>query len=78
MKRIKLFEQFTEESVNEKKVDGTISDDEAEREDELMTNIESSMDDLISLIKKEANNIGGSFRAPGIESRVLKTQNSMI
>ena len=53
MKRIKLFEQFTEESVNEKKVDGTISDDEAEREDELMTNIKSSMDDLSSLIKKD-------------------------
>jgi hypothetical protein len=78
MKRIKLFEQFTEESVNEKKVDGTISDDEAEREDELMANIESSMDDLISLIKKEANNIGGSFRAPGIESRVAKLLKSKL
>ena len=29
-------------------------------------------DDLIIMIKKEANEIGGSFRSPGIESRVAK------
>lgn len=58
--------------LNEKKPDGTISDDEEEREDDLMANVEVAIDDLISMIKKEANEIGGSFRSPGIESRVAK------
>lgn len=68
IKHVQLFEQF----INEKKSDGTISDDEDEREDDLMANVEVAIDDLISLIKKEANEIGGSFRSPGIESRVGK------
>jgi hypothetical protein len=67
-KHVQLFEQF----INEKKSDGTISDDEDEREDDLMANVEVTIDDLIALIKKEANEIGGSFRSPGIESRVGK------
>jgi phosphopantothenoylcysteine synthetase/decarboxylase len=62
-----------EESVfNEKKADGTISDDEEEREEDLMANVEVAIDDLIAMIKKEANDIGGSFRSPGIEHRVSK------
>ena len=72
-KRVPTFEQFIKESVlNEKKADGTISDDEEEREEDLMANVEVAIDDLISMIKKEANEIGGSFRSPGIESRVAK------
>jgi hypothetical protein len=67
-KHVQLFEQF----INEKKSDGTISDDEEEREEDLMANVEVAIDDLISMIKKEANEIGGSFRSPGIESRVAK------
>lgn len=67
-KHVQLFEQF----INEKKSDGTISDDEEEREDDLMAMAEIAIDDLISMIKKEANEIGGSFRSPGIESRVGK------
>ena len=65
---VKLFEEF----VKEKKTDGTISDDEAEREEDLLASAEVAIDDLISMIKKEANEIGGSFRAPGIEAKVGK------
>jgi len=54
------------ESVSEKKADGTISDDEDERREELMSQVEVSIDDLLAMIKKEANDIGGSFRSPGI------------
>jgi hypothetical protein len=67
-KHVKLFEEF----VKEKKADDTISDDEAEREEDLLASAEVAIDDLIAMIKKEANEIGGSFRAPGIESRVGK------
>ena len=67
-KHVQVFEQF----IIEKKPDGTISDDEEEREEDLMANVEVAIDDLISMIKKEANEIGGSFRSPGIESRVAK------
>jgi hypothetical protein len=76
------FNEFVSESIeeanlsdgalNEKKADGTISDDEEQREEDLMANVDSVIDDLIILIKKEANEIGGSFRSPGIESRVAK------
>lgn len=68
MKRTIPFNQF----VSEKKADGTISGDELEREDDLMSNIESTIDSLIANIKQEADEIGGSFRAPGIESRAGK------
>ena len=52
--------------VTEKKADGTISDDEDERREDLMSKVEVSIDDLLAMIKKEANDIGGNFRSPGI------------
>lgn len=55
-----------ESVVSEKKADGTISDDEDERREDLMSQVEVSIDDLLAMIKKEANDIGGSFRSPGI------------
>lgn len=84
MKRIPTFEQFNKvgeqshieddvlNQLEEKKSDGTISDDEEEREEELMAHAESAIDELIAKIKGDANDIGGSFRAPGIEYRVGK------
>ena len=77
MKYAKPFEAFANKielpkPISEKKSDGTISDDEDAREEDLMANVEVAIDDLIALIKKEANDIGGSFRSPGIESRVGK------
>jgi hypothetical protein len=77
MKYAKPFEAFANKIelpkvISEKKSDGTISDDEESREEDLMANVEVAIDDLIDLIKKEANEIGGSFRSPGIESRVGK------
>jgi hypothetical protein len=58
--------------VTEKKSDGTISDDEEEKEDALMSHIESTIDALVKKIKDDANEIGGSFRAPGIEHRAAQ------
>ena len=76
---VPTFNQFIKEStLNEKKADGTISDDEEEREEDLMANVEVAIDDLIAMIKKEANDIGGSFRSPGIEHRVSKLIKSKL
>ena len=55
--------------IDEKNADGTVSDDEDEREEELMANVEAAIDDLVYKIKQESNDIGGSFRAPGIQYR---------
>jgi len=52
--------------VTEKKSDGTISDDEDERREALMAEVESAMDQLLAKIKADADDIGGSFRSPGI------------
>lgn len=77
MKHIKIYKEFINKielskAISEKKSDGSISDDEDTREEDLMSSVEVAIDDLISMIKKEANDIGGSFRSPGIESRVGK------
>lgn len=73
MKHVKLYEQFVEEIneslesfLSEKKTDGTISADEDQRREDLMSSVEVAIDDLVEMIKKEANDIGGSFRSPGI------------
>jgi hypothetical protein len=64
--------------LNEANLDGTISPDEGDREDMLMTNVESSIDDLLSMAKKEAYNIGSEFRGPGIWNRVKKLIKSKL
>jgi hypothetical protein len=45
---------------------------QAELEEDLMANIEASLDELIDLIVTEAHSIGSSFRTPGIMSRASK------
>lgn len=61
---------YESNQIEEKKKDGTISDDEEEREEELMAHVESAIDELIAKIQKDADDIGGSFRSPGIIHRV--------
>jgi hypothetical protein len=86
VKHLKLFKSYlkesrlSEESVEsndqfnliEKNNDGTVSDDEEEREELLMARVEDTIDELLALIEREAEAIGGSFRSPGIKSRVAK------
>ena len=69
---------FMPGALNEANLDGTISPDEGDREDMLMTNVESSIDDLLSMAKKEAYNIGSEFRGPGIWNRVKKLIKSKL
>jgi hypothetical protein len=53
----------------EANIDGTISDDEDERVEDLMAVVGMLMDDLIDKIEKEAYEIGGYFRSPSITAR---------
>jgi HD superfamily phosphohydrolase YqeK len=68
-----------EESVlNEKKADGTISDDEDERRAELLKRVKEQMQELLASAEFDANDIGGSFRAPGIMHDIRKELDSQI
>ena len=58
--------------LNEMNPDGTISADEDEQRDELMMYVMGEIDNLIQHIAKEAERIGGGFRAPGIRKEMLK------
>ena len=54
--------------IREANVDGTISPDEDERRADLLTHVEIAIDELIQYCVNEANDVGGSFRAPGIKA----------
>ena len=55
-----------------------VKDDDGDREDMLMANIEASIDDLLSMAKEESYNIGGEFRGPGVWDRVKKLIKSKL
>ena len=58
--------------LREMKPDGTISDDEAEAEVNLMMQVEMTIDELLQLIDDDAAGIGGPFRRAGIKQRALR------
>lgn len=60
------------ESVNEANPDGTISDDEDERRAELLKRVKEQMEELLASAEFDANDIGGSFRSPGIMAEIRK------
>lgn len=85
MKKVKTFEQYhdvfeyehAEKSNESKKLDeanpdGTISDDEDERRDDLEREIYHQAETLINYLKEEAEAIGGPFRSPGIIADCVK------
>lgn len=59
-------------SLNEANPDGTISDDEDERRDELEYEVYQQAEALVQYIKDNAEDIGGPFRSPGIVADCLK------
>ena len=67
-----FFDQLDESVIIEANADGTISDDEDERRDELEYEIYHKAEELIQYLKDEAENIGGPFRSPGIISDCVK------
>jgi len=87
MKKVKLFDAYhvskneatvgeklsnAESNVSEANADGTISDDEDERRDELEMEIYQQTETLINYLKEEAEAIGGPFRSPGIIADCVK------
>ncbi len=67
----KLEELFSDE-IDEANSDGTISDDEDERMEDLLGTVEAEIDDLISKARDGAYDIGGNFRGPGNASQLKK------
>ena len=63
-------EQFN--LIEEANADGTISDDEDDRLDDLLGDVEMQIDELIQYARTEAYEIGGDFRGPGMTSQVKK------
>jgi len=85
MKHTKMFEDFINECecggncscesskkqpIVEANADGTISDDEDERREEMEVYNEAKS--FAESVKERAYEIGGSFRGPGIQSDVTK------
>ena len=58
--------------VREMNSDGTISATEEEDREDLLMHAEIQIDELIQMVKSEADRIGGGFRGPGIKAEVLK------
>ncbi len=64
--------------VREMKADGTISDDEDGQRDDLLTEVEMTMRDLIQDISMQARTIGGEYRSPGIKAECKKLMLQII
>ena len=60
------------DNLNEQNADGTISDDEDDRLDDLLGDVEMQIDELIQHAKTQAYEIGGDFRGPGMTSQLKK------
>ena len=58
--------------------DGTISPNEDKEMKELLDHIEQTLEDLLYEADMETKRIGGSFRAPGYRSQVLKLIEKMV
>jgi len=59
-------------NLTEANPDGTISSDEDDLEDELMYELIRELEGLVARVQIESDRIGGSFRGPGIRSRLFK------
>ena len=46
--------------------------------DELLTHIESTMEDLLYEAEQETLRIGGKFRQPGYKSQVIKLMEKLV
>jgi translation elongation factor EF-1beta len=66
------------DSFNEANADGTISDDEDERREELLKRVKEQMQELLASAELDAKDIGGSFRSPGIMADIKKELNNQL
>ena len=68
----RIIKEEKDRLVREMNPDGTISADEDDARADLLASVEVQIDELIQLVKDEAERIGGSFRSPGIRAEVFK------
>ena len=64
--------------IREMNPDGTISADEDAQREDLLMEVESTMLDLVRDVVTQAENIGGSFRSPGIKAECFKLMADII
>jgi len=64
--------------LSEMNPDGTISDDEDDQRDDLLTHVEMQMQELIQHINEESDRIGGSFRSPGIRAAAFRLMRELV
>jgi len=69
---------IVESNVSEANADGTISDDEDKRREELLKRVKSQMEELLASAEFDANDIGGPFRSPGIMYDIRKELEKQI
>lgn len=65
-------------SYNEANADGTISDDEDEKREELLNRVKEQMEELLASAEFDAKEIGGSFRSPGIMFDIRKQLDKQV
>jgi hypothetical protein len=70
LEQVVKLEEFN--NIEEANSDGTISDDEDDRLDDLLGDVEMQIDELIQHAKTQAYEIGGDFRGPGMTSQLKK------
>ena len=64
--------------LKEANPDGTISPNEDKEMKELLDHIEETLEGILYEADMETKRIGGSFRAPGYRSQVLKLIEKMV
>ena len=64
--------------VAEANADGTISDDEDERREKLEAQTEADFDQFLKDLRANAEDIGGSFRSPGIMADNVKVMKQVL
>tara|TARA_Y100000034_G_C6903063_1_gene418218 strand:+ start:634 stop:912 length:279 start_codon:yes stop_codon:yes gene_type:complete len=74
----KIVNEAKSSLLSEMNPDGTISPDEDEARDDLLTQVEIQMQELIQTINDEADRIGGPFRSPGIRMAAFRLMREVI
>jgi len=74
----KIIHEAKSGMLSEMNPDGTISPDEDDQRDDLLTHVEIILDELIQYVNDEADRIGGSFRSPGIRAAAFRLMREKV
>ena len=68
----RIIKEEKERLMLEMNPDGTVSEDEEEMEEDLQKSAMMGLNELLDMVEAEAYKIGGTFRGPGVRSRMKK------